>query len=1241
MACLLLSLIVVVSSLFSPQSILAGESPLESTVGTSSSPYAVGYNYQNKAWFIAGYHYVFYSDGTDMVYATSTDGTTFSASTTIATCSDGRDFDVWIDGTNVSYVRSDTSGDDELYYRSGSVVGDTISWDFAEKLIEAWPTLHYLERPTIVVSAIDEPWIGVRAREGALNCSFWAYTSSDAGDSWTNHTIQGWGTLLVGTQVEALENGNIYFVFGLGGNSALWGRLFDGSLQALEQITDANPYDLAESDGNTVFVFENNVSVLWVNSRIKKELFFRTRDNDTGSWGSISTFDTDEGGSDRLPSVTSFRSRDDFYFFRPSFDRYRIYYWTFNGTLGAKTELMYEADLLTNAGMPFGGQSAFPFPMSNMTGLAYLAKQSSLYDVQYVFLESSDLFDEEVETSVSVVLDGGLDTYDPEFGLNETWIFAGRTYTFDTSYFHSQGWEYLSLCMLQFSDGENWITLSYDNENGTISTDSGAGVIYITDFSVSNTTSYILALSWTFVLEEREILDALDVLVYSRVTESVLGLDSGWIGSSVSFHIYNQGGLTKYLFTGDAERILGGAPLDLRIGTDYVPADIFSDEFEDGFLSSSWDQWDNATSEIGVVNLWDELVIPRSGYTDPFGLEVTSPSGYPDNEYAWVRLYYPGFEYSAGSYVVEFYLQLNDNSSHYNWIDFEDALGSVKASIEFGYASDFFIYLYNQTGGSFINTTYGWEENTWFKVDVNFTCTDVGGSYSWDYEVFIDDVSIGTVTNAFTSAYGPVYQPQRIYFFSHGGLAQAKTMYIDSVLIWSDWAGGTGGTAIAKVHFVNLQAFHSDFKFKIPFGDADLSALTGDIPNNCYVEFTLEFINQTGIWEEGPTLRIMPIDGRSSGENQWVALWVQHIYNGATINATTIYCFWEGHGGDDKDFFRLWIDLWTSQINASSTYGLRTNAFYYGVQDVSNPWFRWLTGSNWGIMGQREDLGGGYGSYVNSSGSVISASVFPMSRIRVLLWREADMDFEVQVIGWSDVSYKRTGLNDPMTGIQTPIFHSPLMPNLPSGSWFMGLFFWLISGLQDLMVSFISLWESATLFFVYTIVPLIDAFLYWIYPDIGLNAFSTFVEGFSSLLSQFSSFVEYFIIMIGYVVQMLTQVMTFIAGIFTYVISLFIQVVDIGMQFINMVVSIFQGGYGVGVNIWTDWAGPSWITLAVVFYPVYLFQRCSVVGSFQPLEWHLTKWKDVFAFLFDIAHKLYNIVIGTIQFIIESIPVVE
>jgi hypothetical protein len=125
------------------------------TVGTSTSILAVDRSNQRKSFYAVGLFWVFYFTGGNMVYCTSSDGYSWSATTVIRSCSQAGDFSVYFDGTFLHYSCND--GVTALQYRRGTPKTDgTIDWSAAEQAVIGGASYY---TPFVIVDSAGYPWI--------------------------------------------------------------------------------------------------------------------------------------------------------------------------------------------------------------------------------------------------------------------------------------------------------------------------------------------------------------------------------------------------------------------------------------------------------------------------------------------------------------------------------------------------------------------------------------------------------------------------------------------------------------------------------------------------------------------------------------------------------------------------------------------------------------------------------------------------------------------------------------------------------------------------------------------------------------------------------------------------------------------------------------------------------------------------------------------------------------------------
>jgi hypothetical protein len=105
-----------------------------STVGTSGYAFPIAYPYQRKSFYVNTRFWVFYSDGTNLIYKTSLDGSSWSSATTVRAGTNGYFFSIWFDGTYFHYAYS--AFGTQIAYRKGLPNSDgTTTWSDTEQII--------------------------------------------------------------------------------------------------------------------------------------------------------------------------------------------------------------------------------------------------------------------------------------------------------------------------------------------------------------------------------------------------------------------------------------------------------------------------------------------------------------------------------------------------------------------------------------------------------------------------------------------------------------------------------------------------------------------------------------------------------------------------------------------------------------------------------------------------------------------------------------------------------------------------------------------------------------------------------------------------------------------------------------------------------------------------------------------------------------------------------------------------
>jgi len=232
-----------------------------SLVGTSTSSYATYFPFQRKSFYANGRFWVFYSDGTNMVYRTSTDGSTWTVATTVRACTEGYMFSVWFDGTYLHYAYASQVAADPILYRRGTPNSDgTITWSALEQTAVAGATGITYYFPFVSVSN-GYAWIGYRRYDGTY---YYPYVTKSGANDGTWTTASGFPYQLSTTSnnywyvsIIPLAAGKMLAVYAYDG-ATVKAKRWDGSAWGTEKTTTSailfGQYHSAVAQGDDVHI---------------------------------------------------------------------------------------------------------------------------------------------------------------------------------------------------------------------------------------------------------------------------------------------------------------------------------------------------------------------------------------------------------------------------------------------------------------------------------------------------------------------------------------------------------------------------------------------------------------------------------------------------------------------------------------------------------------------------------------------------------------------------------------------------------------------------------------------------------------------------------------------------------------------------------------------------------------------------------------------------------------------------
>jgi len=262
-----------------------GKKQVDPTViGESSQRDPIGYQFQRKLWYMAGRYWVFYSDGSKIVYKHSKTGNSgnWSDPITVRTGVDnGFYFSITFNGTYLHYALAGGQ-DNPLRYRMGTPLSNgTIVWADSEQNILNPTSFGILHRPSITTDSNGYPIIGYTNQTASQDTYPFVVKSDQNNGTW--NTASGypyqlsttsdvyWQTLVV-----PLTSGDFY-VFYVRDGKPIRGKLNNGSWQSEESTTNS----IFESGDFCAVNINSDIHLVWVN-KTTYEIVYAKRDSSTG-----------------------------------------------------------------------------------------------------------------------------------------------------------------------------------------------------------------------------------------------------------------------------------------------------------------------------------------------------------------------------------------------------------------------------------------------------------------------------------------------------------------------------------------------------------------------------------------------------------------------------------------------------------------------------------------------------------------------------------------------------------------------------------------------------------------------------------------------------------------------------------------------------------------------------------------------------------------------------------------------
>jgi hypothetical protein len=302
------------------------------TAGVGQTSTGLSYPTQRKSFYGQGRYWFFWSDLTNITYASSTDGVTWAEEITVRACTDGKFFAVCYDDVNnkVHYAYSTDTTSVPLYYARGTPASDgSIAWDAEVEAVAADATYQFMN-VTIAVDSSGYPFIGYRRTVSGANASPWVTKSSTNDGTWTTaasfpYQLKTGNAAAYIATIVPLTSTKMLALYHYDG-SVLYAKRYDGSNWGTERSstnsTRLTATATATSVGDTVYVAHSELT----SNDITFAVFVYADDAWSGE-ANISSAST----TSTIPTIAANTSTGDLYCFWLGDTTNHVYYKKYSG----------------------------------------------------------------------------------------------------------------------------------------------------------------------------------------------------------------------------------------------------------------------------------------------------------------------------------------------------------------------------------------------------------------------------------------------------------------------------------------------------------------------------------------------------------------------------------------------------------------------------------------------------------------------------------------------------------------------------------------------------------------------------------------------------------------------------------------------------------------------------------------------------------------------------------------------
>jgi uncharacterized protein YxjI len=360
-----------------------------SVVGTTTTTTATWYPFQRKSFYANGRFWVFYSDGTNMVYKTSTDGLTWSQVNIVRPCTSGSYFSIWFDETYLHYAYAATTVNTPLYYRRGLPNSDgSITWSTENEV--AIPTIYNrVYYPFVSVDSNGYPWIGYIDRTGANYYPYVVKGSANDGTFGTPTITQLSTTRSINWRVSIipLTEGKMLAIYARNGQT-IRAKRWDGSSWGSEKATTSSiayGYSfsaVAQGDDVHLVFLTTTYNIIYTKYTYSSDSFGPETILISGATSTSAPVISIDASTKNLYVFAATKTTGTPSGWIANHIYYKIYF-TSSGSwsdwidwINESSEILYSADRLT----------CFYQSYESKIGLVYMTRTTSPYNVKFAFL---------------------------------------------------------------------------------------------------------------------------------------------------------------------------------------------------------------------------------------------------------------------------------------------------------------------------------------------------------------------------------------------------------------------------------------------------------------------------------------------------------------------------------------------------------------------------------------------------------------------------------------------------------------------------------------------------------------------------------------------------------------------------------------------------------------------------------------------------------------------------------------